>query len=332
MKTKYKGISVCKIVIIKIIKRTERFSCQMITKSSSSEIALWPADSEVDITLRPILLPCFMALKTGISEFTFANIYLFRKVHQYRVTNLGQGLFMIRGRDGEDDFFMLPFSLPDSARLRKLFESFAYMKNASPAQAATLGAMGYHVREDKDNFDYLYLREGLATLDGRKFHRKRNRVRGFVAKYECSARPLCTDTLADARIVLEGWREANGVDGDYAPAIDALAHFEELCLVGSVYYVAGRPVAYAMGEALPGEYFAVHFEKGLPGYAGLLQFVNQNFAKSLPEKYRFINREQDLGIEGLRKAKLSYRPDGFIKKYRIYKGTVKVTGGGDDSR
>jgi len=304
----------------------------MITHSPSPEIALWPADSDVDIALRPILLPCFTALKTGISEFTFANIYLFRKVHQYRVTDLGQGLFMIMGRDGEDDFFMLPFSLPESTRLGKLFESFSFMKNASPAQAATLGAMGYHVIEDKDNFDYLYLREGLATLDGRKFHRKRNRVRGFMAKYDCTARPLSTHTLAHARSVLDGWRAANGADGDYGPAIDALSHFEELCLMGYVYYVAGRPVAYAMGEALHGEYFAVHFEKGIPGYAGLLQFVNQNFAKSLPEKYRFINREQDLGIEGLRKAKLSYRPDGFIKKYRIYHGTAKVTGGGYDSR
>ncbi len=298
-------------------------------ESSLSAIALWPADSEIDIALRPILEPCFRELKTGISEFTFANIYLFRKVHHYRVTDLGGGLFMIRGRDGEDDFFMLPFILPERPVLDELFEDFSFMKNASPAQAATLGSMGYRVEEDKDNFDYLYLREGLARLEGRKFHRKRNRVRGFTARHECLSRPLDDDTLGDAQFVLEAWRGANETEGDYGPAEDALVHWKELGLTGSVFYVEGAPVAYAMGEALPGQYFAVHFEKGVPGYAGLMQFVNQTFAAALPERYRFINREQDLGIEGLRHAKLSYRPDGFIKKYRIYRAEgVK----GDDSR
>ncbi len=306
----------CKAVII---KKSEKVFQAKIMSISPQSIALWPSASAIDISLRPILLPHFSALKTGISEFTFANIFLFQKVHHYRITDLGEGLFMIIGRDGEESFFMLPFSLPGSSAMDRLFEEFSFMKNASPAQAATLGSMGYLVKEDKDNFDYIYLREGLARLEGRKFHRKRNRVRGFTARYECLSEPLSAHTLDDALLVLEGWRGDNEGYGDYGPAKVALSHMDELGLMGYVYYVEGKPVAYAMGEAMPGEYFAVHFEKGLPGYAGLMQFVNQSFAGALPEACRFINREQDLGIEGLRRAKLSYRPDDFIKKYRIYK-------------
>jgi len=290
-------------------------------------IPLWPEYSEIGLAMRPLLEPRFRALKTGISEFTFANIFLFRKVHRYRITDLGEGLFLISGVDKGEGFFILPFLVPDMGRLMELFDEFTFMKNASAAQAATLGSMGFGVKEDKDNFDYLYLRDGLASLKGRKFHRKRNRVSAFTARYECVSKPISAKTLNDALSVLDGWCKTNEQEGDCGPAAEALLCMSELSLMGYVYYIGKKPVAYALGEALPGGAFAVHFEKGLPGYAGLLQFVNQSFAKALPEKYKFINREQDLGIEGLRHAKLSYRPHGFVKKYRIYKAQAA----GDDS-
>jgi hypothetical protein len=285
--------------------------------SSSSLIPLWPASAEIVLEMRPLLEPRFVELGCGISEFTFANIYLFRHVHHYRVADFGGDVWMITGRDGEDTFFMLPFSLPGRDRMDDLLSEFSYMKNASKAQAATLGSMGFHVQEDKDNFDYLYLREDLAGLEGRKFYRKRNRVRHFLSLFECVYRPITPDRVRDALEVLEAWRESSETEGDYGPAREALERMRELGLEGLVYYIDGRAVAYAMGEQMPGGLFAVHFEKGVPGYPGLLQFVNQSFAASLPEDIKYINREQDLGIEGLRHAKLSYRPDRFVEKFRV---------------
>ena len=89
-------------------------------------------------------------------------------------------------------------------------------------------------------------------------------------------------------------------------------------LCGGIYYVDGNPVAYSLGEELGrGKSFVIHFEKAVGEYRGLWQFVNQAFASILPEFYETINREQDLGDEGLRQAKLSYRPIGFVKKYRV---------------
>jgi len=295
----------------------------MTTKRAERPIIpLSPGTSEITLPMRPVLEPLFRRLDSGISEFTFANIFLFRHVHHYRITDLGGGVFMITGRDGEDDFFMLPFLIPEKERLEPLFHEFAFMKNASGAQAATLGSMGYVVVEDKDNFDYLYSRDGLSRLEGRKYHRKRNRVRHFLSLYECVYRPIERDRADDAIKVLERWREASAEEGDYGPAREALRHMGELGLSGLVYYIGGVPVAYTVGEPMPCGLFAVHFEKGVPGYPGLMQFVNQSFAASLPADVRYINREQDLGIEGLRHAKLSYRPDTFVRKYRVYRGPV----------
>ncbi|GHU99931.1 hypothetical protein FACS189483_09680 [Spirochaetia bacterium] len=78
----------------------------------------------------------------------------------------------------------------------------------------------------------------------------------------------------------------------------------------------GRPAAYCLGESLArGRMFAVHFEKGIDEYKGIYQYINQAFAASLPGYYTHINREQDLGDEGLRQAKETYRPVGFVRKY-----------------
>ncbi len=287
--------------------------------SPATLIPLWPSASEITLEMGPLLMEFFSGVRSGISEFTFANIFLFRHVHNYCMASLGGGVMMITGRDGSDSFFMLPSHIPEKERLEPLFHEFSFMKNASSAQAATLGSMGYHVEEDKDNFDYLYLRDGLSRLEGRKFHRKRNRVRHFLSMYQCLSRVLTPDRVDDALEVLEKWRESSAEEGDYGPAREGLLKMDELGLQGLIYYIDGNPVAYAMGEPMPTGHFAVHFEKGLPAYQGLLQFVNQNFAASLPEGVKYINREQDLGIEGLRHAKLSYRPDGFVKKYRVYR-------------
>ena len=86
-------------------------------------IAKYPDSSEVSIDMRPVLHPKFQALADGISEFTFANIYLFRRTHNYRISQLENGLFIITGRDKEKPFFMLPFGLPDENIIRELFNN-----------------------------------------------------------------------------------------------------------------------------------------------------------------------------------------------------------------
>ena len=171
------------------------------------EIEKYPNFVEVDINQRPILHPRFQALKEGISEFTFANIFLFRHTHNYRLSWLSEDILLMSGKDDNDTFFMLPFGLPDKYTLTELFMRFVTMKTVSEKYAGPLSEMGYSVFEDRDNFDYLYYREDLANLQGRKFHKKKNLLNHFQKNNLCQARPLLEEYTDDAIAVLEQWRK-----------------------------------------------------------------------------------------------------------------------------
>jgi len=104
--------------------------------------------------------------------------------------------------------------------------------------------------------------------------------------------------------------------GDYRAAMEALERYESLALRGHIYFVDGKPAGYCLGESVAkGRMFAIHFEKGLDRYKGIYQFMNKAFANALPRFFTYLNREQDLGDEGLRQAKMTYRPAGFVKKH-----------------
>ena len=269
--------------------------------------------------LRPVLHPKFKALAEGISEFTFANIYLFRETHNYRVSQLENGLLIIMGRDAEEPFFMLPFGLPDEGVLKDLFARHRTIKALTQSQAEQLAAAGHAVLEDRDNFDYLYSRENLVNLTGRKFHKKKNQLNLFIRNNECQAKPLLEEYRDDALQILEQWHRRHDEPGDFVAATEALEKMWPLQLCGGIFYIDEQPAAYCLGEELAGgTSFVIHFEKAVltPELRGLYQFINQAFASILPNKYETVNREQDLGDPGLRQAKESYHPVGFMKKYR----------------
>lgn len=120
--------------------------------------------------------------------------------------------------------------------------------------------------------------------------------------------------------MLRAWRDEREDSGDYEAAREALEKMWELQLCGGIYCADGEPVAYTLGEELArGGSFVIHFEKAVntARYKGLYQFMNQAFASILPEKYDTINREQDLGNQGLRHVKESYHPVDFVRKYRV---------------
>ncbi|MCR4286672.1 MAG: phosphatidylglycerol lysyltransferase domain-containing protein [Deltaproteobacteria bacterium] len=279
--------------------------------------AKYPDFSGISLDMRSEIEPLLKGLKTGISEFTFANIYLFRATHSYRIARLGSGRRLIAGEDRGKGFFMLPWGIEEASVMDALFKEFSFMKNATEAEAMELEGMGYKTSGDRDNYDYVYLRDELAGLHGRRFHRMKNLVNGFSLKYRCETRPLLKDNAKDALLALEEWRRESGIEGDFEAAKEAVALADELVLCGFVYYIEGSPVGFTLGEELSPGTFAVHFEKALARYKGLAQAVNQSFAAMLPERYRYINREQDLGDPGLRQAKESYHPSMFIKKYRV---------------
>ncbi|MFC1636432.1 DUF2156 domain-containing protein [Planctomycetota bacterium] len=269
--------------------------------------------------LRPVLHPKFQTLPEGISEFTFANIYLFRETHNYRISHMANELFIITGRDANEPFFMLPFALPDEGVLKDLFARHRTIKALTQSQAEQLSGIGYAISEDRDNFDYLYSRQDLVNLTGRKFHKKKNQLNLFIRNNECQAKPLLEEYRDDALQILEQWNHRQNEQGDVVAAAEALEKMWPLQLCGGIFYIDRQPAAYCLGEEVAlGTSFVIHFEKAVlaPEFRGLYQFINQGFASILPDKYETVNREQDLGDPGLRQAKESYHPVSFVKKYR----------------
>ena len=152
-----------------------------------------------------------------------------------------------------------------------------------------------------------------------QLHRKKNLVNVFLRNNPCTVKPLLNEYAGDAITILEAWRRQQDTPGDYAAAREAVELMEPLQLCGGIFYVDDQPAAYSLGEELAqGRMWVTHFEKAVTDerYKGIYQYVNQSFVSILPEKYELINREQDLGDPGLRQAKESYKPVGFVKKYR----------------
>ncbi len=295
------------------------FRCRIVV---AMNIPLYPDFAPLSIEMRDIIHPVFRTLPDGISEFTFANLYLFRETYRYRISQTGDLTCVISGEKEGKRFFMFSCGFPPMDIFENLMRDHDYVKcipeSIADANRIELEKRGFTIQEDRDNFDYLYLRKELAELEGKKFHKKRNLVNAFINNYTYEERPLTRERIDAAFSILEKWRTEKGTDGDYAASREAIERMEELALCGYLYTVDGTPAGYTLGEELmKGKCFAIHFEKALEGYKGIYQFINQSFASILPAKYMYINREQDLGDPGLRQAKLSYRPCGFVKKYIV---------------
>lgn len=270
--------------------------------------------------LKSELHPRLSLTPDGISEYTFSSLYLFRKRYNYKVSFTPDGALVISGEWADKRFFMTPCAIPERPILEDLFKTHDYWKGISESLVhsgmTNWKSWGIEIAEDRDNFDYLYLRTDLAELAGKKYHKKRNLVHAFVNAYSYSEVRFSAEYIPGAMVVLDRWQKNKGEDGDYAAAKEALELSETLKLKGAVYFVEGLPAGWCLGESLAkGRMFAVHFEKAVDEYKGIYQFMNQAFAARLPGYYRYINREQDLGDEGLRQAKMTYRPSGFVRKY-----------------
>ncbi len=287
-------------------------------------IPTYPDSAPIDWHMRGDLHPRLVMLKDGISEFTFADLYLFRHKYRYHISLLPDGHILISGEEDGENFFMLPCGVSDMPLLHELFESHGYLKNLSESavesQRIELEKAGYTVEEDRNNFDYLYLRKNLAQLPGKKLHKKRNLVNAFVNNYNYCEQRITEENRADTLTILEKWVEGREDRADYDAAKEAIEKMDDLELRGCLTYVDAVPAAYSLGEPLArGKTFAVHFEKAHGDYKGIYQFINRSFASMLPRHYVHINREQDLGDPGMRQAKMSYRPSGFVKKYTVRK-------------
>ncbi len=273
--------------------------------------------SGVDRSLLPTIIHRLDALSDGVAEFCTSNLFLFRDVYSFSI--VWNRPLEVYGITNGKKFVSFPEDIPSVSRLQEIRSKTDYIR-AIPERLHThphFKELGLSCTEDPNDFEYLYSREALATLSGRKYHKKRNLISQFQRLYSYELAPINHDTCCDALEILTSWHKNQTDDADYIPARNALMHYEELGLEGWILYINdGNPIAYTLGERIPNTTtWALHYEKALITYKGAFQMIDKQTAAMLPEEITHINKEQDLGDPGLRHAKMSYHPESFLKKF-----------------
>jgi hypothetical protein len=180
------------------------------------------------------------------------------------------------------------------------------------------------IQEDRGHWDYIYSQEELRELRGNRYHKKKNLLNQFKKKYEYFYRDFTPELIEQAKTMQEcwcTWRDCESSDVLSAEnnAISRVFYSWDRLngIMGGAITINGEMVAYTVAEALTDEAAVIHFEKGDTQYKGVYQAINQMFLENTAADFTFVNREQDLNDEGLRKSKLSYNPVEFVKKYRV---------------
>ena len=286
----------------------------------------FPHQRELFLEDKPFFDELFRVLQPRISELTFAGLYLFRDAHAYRISDMADSLIVTgTGYDGTP-YFLPPLGGDRLVAARRLMNAGWEMYGADDKFVELLNlSQEITLREDRDNFDYVYRRSDLAELSGNRYHKKKNRVGYFTKRHEFTLERYESGHHDGCLALLEQWRQVhnrweNGsLASEIAATVEALALTRELGLEGVVVLVAGKVSAFALGERLNDTTAVCHFEKGDPFLDGIYQLVNREFCHQLFTECEFINREQDLGEPNIRQAKLSYHPIELVKKYRLRK-------------
>jgi hypothetical protein len=260
-------------------------------------------------------------IDTPVSEYSFANLYLFRKNHDYEV--LFDEEIFIRGKTYDGSTYIMPtFDIMNKgvAYLKEILKEADILFPIPEEWLGTFNRGEFEYSYSEDDTDYLYTIEKMSTFKGNMMHKKKNLLNQFMKLYEHEAYPLIETRMADAYSILDQWQEdmeVSSEETDYYPCQEALKLYEDLIICGGIYYVNKEPGGFIIGEEMNDETFALHFAKGKRKFKGLYQYMYNTFANILPKKYKWMNFEQDLGKMELRIAKSSYVPDMMVKKYRV---------------
>jgi hypothetical protein len=299
---------------------------------------------EIELSDKPLFDKQFELMQPQISEFTFTNLFIWRNYYNYLLKEHDDHILVFSNEflqmwnkspvNNQNAIFSLPPIGPHPEEIIiKLFQEKNIEFHRVPydiVQAVRnhnqFSQLNLQVIEDRNNWDYVYEKDQLLELPGNKFRQKRRWLTKFFDEYNYDFKKIACD-LIDKTLKLQlEWCNANECQSnedlvEEQKAIEhALHNFKELGLLGGILFVDGKCVAYTLGEILNDNTLVIHIEKAHIEYEGSYQAINNLFLKEFGDRLNYVNREQDLGIEGLRKAKNAYKPDHMIEKSIIIKG------------
>lgn len=275
----------------------------------------------------------FSKNKNTNSESSFANMYAWRNIMKTEFAFDDDNCYFLYTKHNGLKACCFPRGFDIFNGIKRLKDFFEKNNYSFIMESVTFEEAEYiqsnfkdaKIREDEDLFDYVYKTDKIILLSGKKLHSKRNHINKFKTLYPEYVYQRMTSS--DAKLCLQYARKwllnkyTDCNNPDFKAEISAigefLCNFDNLSLDGGILYASDKMVAFTIGEKLTDDMYVVHIEKADTSFEGAYTMINNLFAANNCKDFLYINREEDMGIEGLRKAKKSYLPDMMIKKYTI---------------
>ena len=278
---------------------------------------------------RERLLPLLLEKNRGM-EYTFGNLYVYRHIYDTKVAYHEDGAIILFGKSG---VFLMPLGKIDLASIADELPcvqdgqlNFVCITDEdTEILKRSFAERNIKVTPQQDG-EYVYRSRDLADLTGKKYHSKRNNCSKFERLCpNYSFETITADNIQEVISLNEAWYKEPGnspeeLQEDYACTTGCLSDYEKLGLKGALLRCSGKAVAWCCGEMNSEGVFCTHVEKALSLVEGDYAVINRDFARMLADEFEYINREDDAGDEGLKKAKMSYHP-----AYILNKNTVVIT-------
>lgn len=266
------------------------------------------------------------------SESTFTNLFMWQKPYNIRYAIIDGCLCVFSKHNDRPESVNFPFGDGNAvSALEKILDYFKAMGN--PPKIRLYGQYQkefvekhfpdmFNFKTDIDASDYVYNIDDLINLPGSKYHAKRNHINKFKSLYDFKYHRMTPDFREDCRLMFNHWCESkrdliDNIDEQLAAVNRLLDNWENLDIVGGCITVDGQMVAFSFGEVLSRKesIVVIHLEHADVDFQGSFPMINQQFLEHEWNGFRFVNREEDMGLEGLRKAKKSYHPILMTEKY-----------------
>ena len=270
-------------------------------------------------------------------EYLFSSLYMWRKLNNIKYAVLDDVLIIEKNEEGKGTFYAQFFGYKKD-NLTSIIDELIKRNLEFTDRDYLFGDVGdefvddlkkytdfsIDIVEDIDDSEYIYNTQDLIELKGKKYHSKKNHVNSFLKTYSYDIKTINNENVkSDCMDLLHKWHEevAVTVDKEMLMEIDAIKdlfrelHFFDLNSIA--IYVDGDLAGFAVGEKVNDKMALIHVERGEIAYKGIYAFLNKQFLVESFQDTEFVNRQEDTGNEGLRKAKKSYHPEKMIKKYLV---------------
>lgn len=291
----------------------------------------------IDIEDRGILESFFNSQNILVSDLTFTNLFLWHYSRHISYFIYKDCLLIKTQYPNENPFIFYPIHKKNNLECKKevILELIQIcqskgipfmMKSLSHIDKEELSLLlpdCFNFFYNQDRSDYIYSIPELIELKGKKYHKKKTHLNRFVERYNFQYEPLNTSNLQELISTYQEWfgkssdTASSGLKNEYIGIIESLKAFEHLSFKGGLLRVEGKIIAFSFGEVLNKETIVIHIEKADIEYQGAYQAINREFLAQEWSNYKLVNREEDLGIPGLRKAKQSYQPLFLQEKFEV---------------